>query len=92
MNLREDIKSITDLKLRPASLIGEVRKNRRPVVITQNGVARVVVQDIASYEATRKALLLLKMTAQGEADIRQGKMAKQRDVFARMDQKLHPHA
>lgn len=92
MNLHEDIKSITELKIRPAALIESMNRRHRPLVITQNGRASAVVQDVASYEATRNALLLLKMTAQGEADIRRGRSLNQSDVVARMDKRLGKHA
>jgi len=60
------------------------------MIIRQNGEARAVVQDIASYTATRKALLLMKLTAQGEADIRRGRVVKHRDLMARIHKKLGP--
>lgn len=88
MNLQQDIKSVTYLKTKPAELIATVNKNHRPVVITQNGEARAVVQDIASYESTRKALLLLKMIAQSETAIQRGRTLKQADVFARVEKIL----
>jgi len=88
MQLKEDIRSVTDMKLRPAALLGSVNKHRRPVVITQNGHARAVLQDIASYEATRKALGLLKLMAQGEQDIKRGRTSPQSDVFARLKKRL----
>jgi len=88
MNLQEDIKSITYLKTQSAKVIEQVNKNHRPMVITQNGEARAVVQDIASYEATRKALLLLKFAAQGEADVRQGRVRTHADVARLIEKKL----
>jgi prevent-host-death family protein len=88
MNLQEDIRSITDLKIHPAAILSSVRKHRRPTIITQNGRAQVVIQDIASYEATRKALLLLKMLSQSEADVIHGQTVKQSTLFARIDKKL----
>lgn len=88
MNLKEDIRSVTYLKTRPAELIDRVNKNHRPVVITQNGEAKAVVQDIATYEATRKALLLLKMIAQSEAELRKGRGVPQAVVFDRIAKRL----
>jgi prevent-host-death family protein len=88
MNFEEDIKSVTDLKTQSAAIINAVNKHHRPTVITQNGRARAVVQDVQSYEATRKALLLLKLIAQGESDIQRGRKLKQEDVFSRIEKKL----
>ena len=91
MNLQQDIKSVTYLKTKSAQLIESISKNRRAVVITQNGEARAVVQDIASFEENRKALLLLKLIAQGEMDIKRGRTFKQAQVFARVEKLLKKH-
>jgi len=88
MDLRQDIKSVTDLKTRPADVLATVNRTRRPLIITQNGEARAVVQDVASYEATRKALLLLKLVSQGEADIRHGRVLNHSELVQRIDKKL----
>jgi len=88
MNLQQDIKSVTYMKTQPAHLIATVRKNHRPVVITQNGEARAVIQDIDSYEAIRKALSLLKIVAQGETDARRGRTLRQSEVFTRVAKRL----
>jgi prevent-host-death family protein len=91
MDLSKDIKPITDLKQRPAAIIEALQKNHRPIVITQNGQARAVVQDIASFEATRKALLLLKLTAQAEADVRSGRTVSQAKLFKKIDGMIRRH-
>jgi prevent-host-death family protein len=88
LNLEDDIRSITDLKTQSAAIINAVNTHHRPTVITQNGRARAVVQDIQCYEATRKALLILKMIAQGESDAHKGRVVKQRDLFGRIDKQL----
>ncbi len=88
MKLGEDIKSITDLKKHPAMLLREVNKHRRPLIITQKGQATVVVQDIASFEATRKALLLLKLMVQGETAIQNKKFISQADLFSQINKKF----
>src|SRR5258706_15800485 len=92
MNLREDIKPVTFMKTQSAKLIATVTQNRRPVVITQNGEARVVIQDVDSYENTKKALLLLKIAAQGEADIRAGRVVPQEEVFRKIRKLIKKHA
>jgi len=88
MDLKEDIKSVTELKTHPADIISQVNRTHRPMIITQNGRAQAVVQDIDSYEKTRKALLLLKLAAQGEAQIRKGHFKTQKDVAAYFEKKL----
>ncbi len=81
MNLAADIKPVSYLKLRPAELLQQVNETQRPIVITQNGEPRGVLQDTESYENMRNALSLLKLMAQSEEDIRQGHVIDQADVF-----------
>ncbi|HNY64187.1 MAG TPA: type II toxin-antitoxin system Phd/YefM family antitoxin [Deltaproteobacteria bacterium] len=82
MNLSEDIKPITYLKSRAADLLKQINETHRPVVITQNGEPKAVLQDLESYENTRDAIGILKLISQGEEDIKDGKSKPQEDVFA----------
>ncbi len=81
MNIVNDIKPVTYLKARAADLLKQINETRRPVIITQNGEARAVLQDPQSYESMRNAIGMLKLISQGEADIRSGKSRAQEDVF-----------
>lgn len=88
MNLTEDIQPVTYLKGNAAHLLHQVNETRRPVIITQNGLARAVLQDTASYEGMRNAIAMLKLMVQGEDDIRAGRLAEQDEVFSRIEAKL----
>jgi len=79
MKSRKSIKPITYMKMRSADLLKEVKSG--PVIITQNGEARAVVQDIDDYERNKNALLLLRMLAMGEADVQKGYLISQDEVF-----------
>lgn len=81
MNITSDIKPVTYLKSRAADLLNQINKTHRPVIITQNGEPRAVLQDPKSYENMRNAIGILKLISQGEADIRNGKAKIQEDVF-----------
>jgi prevent-host-death family protein len=81
MHINTDIKPVTYLKARAADLLDQINDTRRPVIITQNGEPRAVLQDPKSYEEMRNALGLLKLFAQGEEDIRKGNIRPQEDVF-----------
>jgi len=85
VNSKEDIRPISYIKANSAEILTQVNETRRPVYITQNGEARAVLLDTDSYEKMKKALALLKLLAQGEQDIRQGKGAGQEEFFAEMD-------
>lgn len=88
MNITNDIKSVTYLKSRAADLLNQVNETHRPIIITQNGDARAVLQDPKSYENMRNAIGILKLISQGEADIRKGKVKSQDDVFNSIETKL----
>jgi len=85
MSIEDDIRPITYLKSRAADLLAQVNETHRPVIITQNGEPRAVLQDTQSYESMRKALGLLKLISQGEEDVRKGKVRPQEEVFSRIE-------
>ncbi|MBS4051310.1 type II toxin-antitoxin system Phd/YefM family antitoxin [Methylomonas rivi] len=88
MNLVTDIKPVSYLKAHSAELLQQINQTHRPIVITQNGEPRGVLQDAESYENMRNALSLLKLLAQSEEDIRNGDLLEQQDVFREMDELL----
>lgn len=81
MKISSDIKPVSYLKLHSADLLNQVNETHRPVIITQNGEPRAVLQDAESYENMRAALGLLKLLAQAENDIRSGNISNQTQVF-----------
>lgn len=83
MRLEEDIRPVTYLKTRAAEALRQVGESRRPMVITQNGEAKAVVLDVATYEAMRDAMLLLKLAAQGERDVAAGNASPQAEAIER---------
>jgi prevent-host-death family protein len=88
MNSKEDIRSISYVKANAAEILDQVNETQRPVYVTQNGEARAVLLDPASYEKMKKALGLLKLLAQGERDIAEGKITPQENFFAGMERHL----
>lgn len=81
MKISSDIKPVSYLKLHSADLLNQVNETHRPVIITQNGEPRAVLQDAESYENMRAALGLLKLLAQAENDIRSGNISNQTQIF-----------
>jgi prevent-host-death family protein len=63
MRLSESVKSISYLKANAANLIDEINKEQKTFVITQNGEAKVIVQDIKVYEKTQETMAMLKLLA-----------------------------
>jgi len=76
------VKSISYLKANAPAVIRSVATDRTPMVITERGEARVVLQDVASYEETQEALAMLKILALAQADIDQGKVTPLREAIA----------
>jgi prevent-host-death family protein len=85
MNILKDIKPVTYLKSRASDLLKQINETHRPVVITQNGEPRAVLQDPESYENMRNAIGLLKLISLGEEDIKGGKSKSQEEVFANIE-------
>jgi prevent-host-death family protein len=74
MRYSSQIKPISYLKAKAAQILQELEQQRRPLVITQNGEAKAVIQDVASYEETQETLALLKILALGAQQVEQGKI------------------
>ena len=81
MKLSTQIKPITYLKANAADVIRELTEHRKPLVITQNGEAKAVMQDVASYEQTQETLALLKILALGNRQIDEGRVRTAADVL-----------
>lgn len=88
MKITEDIRPVTYLKSKTADALAQINQTHRPLIITQNGEPKAVLQDPASYEKTKAAIGLMKLLMQGEDDIRRGKTGGQDEVFARIKKKL----
>jgi prevent-host-death family protein len=85
MNIKEDIRPISYIKANAAEILDQVNETHRPVYVTQNGEARAVLLDTESYEKMKKAIGLLRLLAQGERDIIDGKVLSQDDFFSDLD-------
>jgi len=88
MSLKTEIRPVTFLKNRTAELLDQINETHAPVIITQSGEARAVLQDPESYERTQNALLMLKLLARGEADVRTGRVISQDEVFRKLRKRV----
>ena len=84
MKLSSQIKPISYLKAHAAKIIRNLFEQGEPLIITQNGEAKVVIQDIDSYEQTQETLALLKILALGTRQIEEGKVQPSADVMDRL--------
>ena len=84
MKLSSQIKPISYLKAHAAEIVRTLGDQGAPLVITQNGEAKVVLQDIDSYEQTQETLALLKILALGTRQIEAGNVEPAADVIQRL--------
>jgi prevent-host-death family protein len=91
MKLSSQIKPISYLKAHAAEIVRKLNERREPMVITQNGEAKVVIQDIESYEQTQETMALLKILALGTRQIEEGKVQPAEDVIKRLRERREAH-
>lgn len=81
IRITEDIRSITDLKRNTNSVLAQIHKTKRPIVLTVNGKAEAVLVDAKEYEKITSAFNLLKLLVPAEQDIREGNYCEAKDFF-----------
>jgi len=87
MRYSSQVKPISYLKANAAEVLLQLAEQRQPMIITQNGEAKAVLQDVASYEETQETLALLKILALGNQDIEAGKTRPLAEVAKRLRNK-----
>jgi prevent-host-death family protein len=87
MRLSKEIKPISYLKAHAAEIVRNLAEEQVPMVITQNGEAKVVIQDIASYEQTQQTMALLKILSLGMRQVEEGKVSPATSVVKRLRQR-----
>jgi len=84
MRYSTQVKPISYLKANAAEVLTRISQEREPLVITQNGEAKAVLQDVASFEETQESLALLKLLALGNKEVAAGRVKPVTDVVARL--------
>ena len=87
MKLSSQIRPISYLKAHAAEIVRTLGDRREPLIITQNGEAKAVIQDIGSYEETQETVALLKILALGSRQVEEGRVQSAADVVARLRQR-----
>ena len=88
MRYSQQIKPISYLKANAAEVMNNLTRSREPLIITQNGEAKAVIQDIASYEETQEKLALLKILALGQKQVEAGQITEVNEVVNRLKNKM----
>jgi prevent-host-death family protein len=82
------IKPISYLKANAAEVLQVLEEQRKPMIITQNGEAKAVIQDVASYEEIQETLALLKILALGSQQVERGEITPIGEVLSRLRSKV----
>ncbi len=91
MKPSESIKPISYLKAHASELIRDVSANQKTLVITQNGEAKVILQDIRVYEQTQDSLALLKILAQSSKSLKAGQFKSAKRSFSDLRKRIKEH-
>ncbi|MBO1015634.1 type II toxin-antitoxin system Phd/YefM family antitoxin [Achromobacter sp. SD115] len=85
MKYSTQVKPISYLKSHAAEIVTTLSQTREPMLITQNGEAKLVVMDVESYEEQEQAMALLQLLAHGRKEIEEGRITPAADVFAQIE-------
>ena len=88
MKLSESIKPISYLKAHASELVREISDSHKTLIITQNGEAKVVIQDLESYERMKESLALLKMLAQSGKSKSEGNYKTAKKAFKELESRI----
>lgn len=88
MKYSESVKPISYFKAHAAEIIREVSDNKKTMIITQNGEAKAILQDIKLFEQTQDSLALLKILAMSTKNIKNGKFKEIDQSFSAIKTKL----
>lgn len=88
MKLSEAVKPISYVKANAAEVVDRVCETGEPVIVTQNGRARVIIQDLKTYERTQETLAVLELARQGDEDIAAGRTQPLEQAFATLRKEI----
>ena len=87
MKLSRQIKPVSYLKAHVSEIIRHLSEHHEPLIITQNGEAKAIMQDIQSYEQQQETMALLKILALGNRQIEEGKVQVAAKAFKSIRQR-----
>jgi len=88
MKPSESIKPISFLKAHAAELIREISQSQQTLIITQNGRAKAILQDVHAYEQTQASLAMLKILALSAKNLKAGKLKPVHKAFADVEKRI----
>lgn len=87
--LTEDVIPVTDFRGKAAELLAKLKKNRRPLILTQRGRSSVVVEDVKEYENRLERLELLEAIVRGVQAAEKGDLILHEEAMRRLDELLN---
>lgn len=91
MKLSEAVRPISHFKTHASEVVREIIATQKPVVITLNGEAKAIIQDIREYEKDRESLAMLKILALSRKNVEEGKHRPANEAFAAIRKRISEH-
>lgn len=88
MKLSESVKPISYFKAHASEIVRQIGHRKQPMVITQNGEAKAILQDVVQYEQTQESLAMLKILAQSRNSLKNGDYKPVAEVFSNLKKKI----
>jgi len=88
MKLSTAIKPISHIKSHASEIISEISETGNPIIVTVNGEARVIIQDIKEYEKDRESMAMLKILAMGRKDMLEGRHKQLHQALGELKKKI----
>ena len=88
MKMSESVKPISQVKARMSEIVEDIAKTHKKVIITHNGEARAVLQDIESYEELQESLAMLKVLAMSAKSMVEGKGRPVKESFREIRRRI----
>ena len=88
MRFSTSVTPISYLKTHAARLIRDLAGHQGTLIVTQNGQAKAVLQDIHSFERTQEKLALLNIMARSQQNVRRGRVKSLDATFASLERRI----
>ena len=88
MKLSTAVKPISYIKSHASEIISGISETGNPVIVTVNGEARAIIQDIKEYEKDRESMAMLKILAMGRKDMLEGRHKSIHQAFRELKKKI----
>ncbi|MEJ5262658.1 MAG: type II toxin-antitoxin system Phd/YefM family antitoxin [Ignavibacterium sp.] len=88
MKFSESVKPVSYLKAHVSEILKDLSENNKTLLITQNGEAKAVLQDVKVYEQTQEAIALLKIISLSDVNLKQKKYKSVNKSFKSLKDKI----